>query len=331
MSNHASARSISRNVGLTLLIFVVGVLAVYGFELIGTPTEIGFPVFILGILILSLESDSGLWGALLGVLYLLAYDCLFTEPVFELKILNMTDIVALVIFLLVALIMSTLTRRMRQQVVMAERNALVTKRLNKVSTGLIDSGSADSACRYAETELQKALGRDVKIVLGEPGPDQPEKMRECFENGYATGAGEPGGSKSTRLYLPIATKSKVYGVGAIDSSEGILDATSRSFVESVLSQTAIAIERNLLAVKAQEDQAQIENARFRNELLTSVSQDLHAPVERILSSVESLKSDPDLDESRKEELLASISKDAHALAATADGLSALVDDGDDNR
>ena len=123
---------IAKNFGIILLLFIAGMLAVYGFFLVKVSTLVIFPVFILGILIASLECDSGVWGAVLGICYLLFYDLLFTEPFYDLKVLSKTDIVALVIFLLVALIMNMVTHRLRKQVEIAEQNVAAMRRINKL-------------------------------------------------------------------------------------------------------------------------------------------------------------------------------------------------------
>ena len=57
-----------RSVGITALLYVAGLLAVYGFSLLSVQTLVVFPVFILGIVIASIETDSGAFGAVLGVL-----------------------------------------------------------------------------------------------------------------------------------------------------------------------------------------------------------------------------------------------------------------------
>ena len=120
------------NLAIVAVLYLAGMLAVYGFSVAHVSTLVVFPVFILGILIASLESDSGAWGAVLGVCYLLSYDLLFTQPFYELKVLNRTDIVALGIFFLVALIMNMVTQRMRKQVEIAEQNVRMMKRLCKL-------------------------------------------------------------------------------------------------------------------------------------------------------------------------------------------------------
>ena len=109
-------RRLGRNLAVLGLLYAAGMAAVYGFSLMNVSTLVIFPVFILGILVACLESDSGIWGAVLGVLYLVSYDLFFTVPYYELKIISRTDIIALVLFLLVALIMSSVTHRMRVQV-----------------------------------------------------------------------------------------------------------------------------------------------------------------------------------------------------------------------
>ena len=111
-----SARHVLRNLVAFALLYGAGLAAVWGFSLLGVSTLVAFPVFVLGVLITSLETDSGLWGAALGVAYLLSYDFLFTAPLFTLKVLSRTDVAALAIFLVVSLIMGVITHRMSRQV-----------------------------------------------------------------------------------------------------------------------------------------------------------------------------------------------------------------------
>ena len=119
-----SARRVLRNLVAFALLYGAGLAAVWGFSLLGVSTLVAFPVFVLGVLIASLETDSGLWGAALGVAYLLSYDFLFTAPLFTLKVLSRTDVAALAIFLVVSLIMGVITHRMSRQVQAAERTAV---------------------------------------------------------------------------------------------------------------------------------------------------------------------------------------------------------------
>ena len=150
-----SARHVLRNLVAFALLYGAGLAAVWGFSLLGVSTLVAFPVFVLGVLIASLETDSGLWGAALGVAYLLSYDFLFTAPLFTLKVLSRTDVAALAIFLVVSLIMGVITHRMSRQVQAAERTACALGRLNRLSVGLLESSTPQAACSFAQEFLTR--------------------------------------------------------------------------------------------------------------------------------------------------------------------------------
>lgn len=216
-----SARRVLRNLVAFALLYGAGLAAVWGFSLLGVSTLVAFPVFVLGVLIASLETDSGLWGAALGVAYLLSYDFLFTAPLFTLKVLSRTDVAALVIFLVVSLIMGVITHRMSRQVQAAERTACALGRLNRLSVGLLESSTPQAACSFAQEFLTRVLRRPVTITLGEPPVAGSAAARDCYERRSPTGYGEPGWRDATEKYLPLGMKGRLYGVVAIDCSSGM--------------------------------------------------------------------------------------------------------------
>lgn len=242
-----SARRVLRNLVAFALIYGAGLAAVWGFSLLGVSTLVAFPVFVLGVLIASLETDSGLWGATLGVAYLLSYDFLFTAPLFTLKVLSRTDVAALVIFLVVSLIMGVITHRMSRQVQAAERTACALGRLNRLSVGLLESSTPQTACSFAQEFLTRVLRRPVTITLGEPPAAGSAAAHDCYERRAPTGYGEPGWRDATEKYLPLGMKGRLYGVVAIDCSSGDVDSGSLSLVNAVVAQTLVAVERNELA------------------------------------------------------------------------------------
>lgn len=314
---------ILRNMGIVALLFVAGIAMSFGFSLVGLEPEASFLLFIVGILIASLETDSGLWGIALGVMYLLVYDLFFALPHLSLLIFNWTDAVTLVIFAVVALITGALTNRMKQQIEIARRNALVLRRLNKISAGLIDSTSAEGACAFASDALCRVLGRDVSIALGRPDGDAA--AIECYEQGYQTGAGAGGPAGSTSLHVPLASKARVYGVVTIDCRASALDAAERSFLDSAIKQTVIAVERNNLEEHARADELKIERERFKTTLLRSVSHDLRTPLASIQGNAEFLKDNCDqVGADERGALLSSMAADARWLAEMIDNLLGMT-------
>ena len=169
----------------------------------------------------------------------------------ELKVLNRTDLVALVIFVAVALIMGVITHRMGRQVQAADRTATALSRLNRLSAGLFESTTPAEACRFSQEFLAKILRRDVTISLGEPGPDAPSAVRDCYEQRIPTGYGEVGYRGVPEKFLPLGMKGRIFGVVAVDCTAGDLDGASRTLIASVAAQTLVAVERNTL--KEQQD------------------------------------------------------------------------------
>lgn len=312
-----------RSVGITALLYVAGLLAVYGFSLLGVQTLVVFPVFILGIVIASIETDSGEFGAVLGVLYLVSYDFLFTTPRFGLAIVSKADIIALVIFLVIALIMNTLTQRLRKQLEIAERDATVMSLLTKVSTGLINSKSPESACSCVECFLRETFERRIAIAYGSPNEGDPLAL-ECYEGNYPTGYGEAGAHGSTMRFLPLSSKDNVYGVISIDCSEGQLDQIETAFLTLLIKQTTIAIERNLLESAQQKSELAIERERFKTTLLRSVSHDLRTPLTSISGNVEYLLANEGIPDSTRRELLESVQEDARWLRSMVDNLLSMT-------
>ena len=241
-----AARRRVRNLVVVAILYGAGLAAVWGFSLMEVSTLVVFPVFVLGVLIASLETDSGLWGGALGLAYLLSYDFLFTAPVMELKVLSRTDVVALLIFVAVALIMGVITHRMSRQVQAADRTAAALSRLNRLSAGLFESATPEEACRFSQEFLAKILKRGVTIALGEPGPDAPPAARDCYEQRIPTGYGEVGYRGVPEKFLPLGMKGRIFGVVAVDCTAGDLDTASRALITSVVAQTLVAVERNKL-------------------------------------------------------------------------------------
>lgn len=299
-----------RNILVLILIYLAGMLAVFGLSVMGVSALVIFPVFILGILIDSLEFDSGIYGAVLGVLYLLSYDLLFTYPYYQFKVFSRDDLTALVIFLAVALIMNVVTLRMKHQVEVAERNELAIGRLNRLSTSLIDSTSAEGACETSQAFLSETLGRMVNIILGEPGADSEQEARDCYFLGHPTGHGEPGHSDTKARYLPLRIKNTMYGVVALDCASGGLDKAEESFLSSVLAQTMIAVERIDLEDQHRQKEIEEEGERFKSLLLQSVSHDLRTPLTCIAGNAGILLTDTDITPETRKKLLQSIRDDA---------------------
>ena len=88
--------------GITTILFVVGTLGAYAFSAVGLHIESAFMLFVLGVIITTMETDSPGWGIGLSLLYLLVYDFLLTDPRFTLKMANPNFYISYIVFIIVA-------------------------------------------------------------------------------------------------------------------------------------------------------------------------------------------------------------------------------------
>jgi two-component system sensor histidine kinase KdpD len=279
-----------RDFFVMLLIFLVGMVGAYGFHMAGLRTENTFILFILAMTVCILETNSPLWGFILGVGYPLTFDLLFIEPRFALHANDPNFLVSCVIFFIVAFMLGSLTSRLKEQLRSSQRAANVMENLSEISTGLINSSSAKNTCAFISRELSSSLGLPIKAHRALADTDG-EAARLCYQRGVATGAGEDDYSKDTHKYLPIRLDGRQYGHLDVDCTTRIPSATERSFLQSVAAQAAIALERNGKEATSSADEADRELEKTKAELLDNISLTMKEPLQKIDAAILDVEAD----------------------------------------
>jgi two-component system sensor histidine kinase KdpD len=140
--------------------------------------------------------------------------------------------------------------------------------------------------------------------------------RWVFDNRQPAGFGTDTLPGAKALYLPMIASSGAVGV------IGILprDAEKRfvpediHFLESFVNQTAMAIERVILAQKAHQERLKAESQKVRNTFLSSVSHDLRTPLAVVAGAASTLlQKDGSLDRSDRLELVHTIQEETERL------------------
>ena len=137
-----------------------------------------------------------------------------------------------------------------------------------------------------------------------------------FDHGERAGLGTDTLPGSSALYLPLVGSTGAIGVVAVRPTQShlLLDPDQLHLLESLIDQTALAIERTKLAEEAQRAHVQAETERMRNAILSSVSHDLRTPLATITGAASSLLDDSGrIDAASKHELARSICEEAGRL------------------
>lgn len=274
----------------------------------------------------------GIWPAVYAsVLSFLAYNLFFIEPLYTFTVAEPHELLALMVFLAVAVVISTLAGRVREQARLAADRMRATRRLYEFTRRLAGIAKYEDIPDAAVGAVHAGLARPTVILLG--ANEEPEIAAawpplEALGTGEMTAArwalkhDEPAGTDTATLpsvgwlFLPMRTAHGVLGVigvGLGDDGEK-LDPEARILFEALAEQTATALDRASLSREIVRTRGAAETERIRNTLLASISHDFRTPLASILGSATSLIDYGDkLDAKTRLELLDQVKSEAEAL------------------
>ena len=298
---------------MVLIAIVVLVIVVYRKLVHVNPTTVGF-TFLLAILVVS--AAWGLRDAItLAVLSTLAYNFFFLPPVGTFTIADPQNWVALVTFLLTALIASQLAERARREALSANQRRTELERLyafsqqmlatenvltlvNSIPGAVVETFGVGAAGIYIP-ERRKVYYSDLKAQAA-ISEDDLKRVAERGEPSVSTGAGA--------VFVPLRVGVRSVGALGIEGA-----GLGRETLDAISSLIAIAIERAGAVEKLTYTQASRESERLRSVLLDSVTHDFRTPLTAIKASAESLLGNPTLDDSSRRELLTVINEESDRL------------------
>lgn len=248
----------------------------------------------------------GIWPAIYAsVLSFLAYNFFFLEPLYTLQVAEPHELLALVVFLIVASVTAALAGRVRDQARAATERAHAMQRLYEFTwklSGLTDVDAiADGAAGEIYTSLHRPtvvlLARDGEVSLSASWPPEDDLGQEgmtaarlSLARNESVGFGTPISPDIRWHFIPLRTQRGIVGVAGVSRKpdENSFDADSRTLLATLTEQTAAAIERAVLAREISAAHTAAESERIRNILLSSVSHDFRTPLAAILGSATSL-------------------------------------------
>jgi two-component system sensor histidine kinase KdpD len=209
----------------------------------------------------------------------------------------------------IALVISTLTLRIREQAVSARERERRTAGLYAMSRELAGTRGPTELMAVATRHLQETFGAAAQLLLPDsdgrveipvgtpPAYPLDEKERSvaqwAFDNGRPAGAGTGTLSGAGAVYLPLPAAAGVIGVVGLrfPAGAGSQDPVRQRHLETFATQAALALERAILAERTQREQVEIEAERLRTSLLSSLSHDLRTPLGAISGAASSLLED----------------------------------------
>ncbi|MGC1467699.1 MAG: sensor histidine kinase KdpD [Pseudolabrys sp.] len=298
-------------------------------------------VFLLAVLFTAISF--GMWPAIYAsVLSFLAYNFFFIAPIYTFTIAEPYELLALVIFLVVAFITSALAGRVRAQAETSASRMRAMRRLYEFTRRLSGLAALDAVAEGAASEIHASLSRSVMVMLARNGdldlvaawpPDDDLDAAAMTAARWAYTHAEPAGADTGTLpivpwfFVPLRIGSKVLGVVGVAKAPGMLplDQEGRALLDTLSEQTAAALDRASLAREMVNAKTATETERVRNTLLASISHDFRTPLSSILGAATSLISYGDkLDVAAKKDLLGQIKQETEGLDEMVRNLLAIT-------
>ena len=273
-----------------------------------------------------------------SVVSALAYNFFFMPPLYTFTIADPANVLSLVFFFAVAILVSNLMARYREQAVVLRNQARRTVELYAFSRKLAGAATLQDVVRLATAQLGAMLNTACVFVMpdeanrlsiradfmvdAQPAERELAAAQWTYLNGQPSGRGSdtlPGGRW---LFLPVRTErgtTAVIGLsGREDDVDGVgphlLEPRQRRLANALLDQIAVAMERVSLASDIDEAQLTAETERLRSALLASLSHDLRTPLASILGAITSLRSYASLyDETQRDGLLETAQEETERL------------------
>ena len=248
-------------------------------------------------------------GLFTGILSSLAYNFFFLPPLYRLTISNPENVVAFVILLTVAIVISQLAARVRDQAGLASRSARQNAALAGFSRQLTSMSTEEELAQAICAEVARLF--DVVSVMMFPSPDGPA-LRAAYppnnrlgqiemaaaqwtmDRGQPAGRGSDTLTASDWLFHPLQTgRGTLAALGlARDDGRDPVRSDQLPLLVSLLDQSALALDRMILEGEMR-DVAQLKDRdRLRAALLSSVSHDLRTPLTAILAAAAELRKAP---------------------------------------
>jgi two-component system, OmpR family, sensor histidine kinase KdpD len=245
----------------------------------------------------------GIWPAVLAAVTAgFALDFYFVEPVHTVTISEPLHLLALFIFLLVAILVSLVVDRAARRSRTARRSASEAETLATVSGSII---RGENAVEALANQMRESFGLSSVAVTHDG--------EMLYETEASDSDAQPEDTRSTVVDFGEGNSVILHGRD--------LQASDRRILEAFLSQIEAALLQRQLANAAQGLRPLEEADRLRTALLAAVGHDLRTPLSSATAAVSSLRStDVTWDEDDRDELLRTAEESLRRLAELVEDL-----------
>ena len=242
-------------------------------------------------------------GITSAIITFFTFNYFFIEPYYTLTVHRPTDVVILIVFLIVAVVISQLVGRAQAGLSAATAREREATQLYELSTALAGVPNDDA--------IAQVLARQVHAVAeGEYVELNITGTRSFIYQ--LPGIARP--ARSPELTIPIVAARGVLGEIRLWRAEPPISSREQRLFQTFASQSALALERAWLAQAESRARILEESDKLKSAILSSVSHELRTPLSTIKAAASSLRGkEVNWDSAARVDLVAAIDDEADHL------------------
>lgn len=259
------------------------------------------------IYLLPLGLITALWGLGPGItsasVTFLTFNYFFIQPYYNFAVHRPIDVVILIIFLIVAVVISQLVGRMQASLAAATAREREATQLYELSTALAGLQDRHTIAEILAKQVQNVLQCEAvelhimgaqSFVFRLPEVNQPNRPPEWA--------------------VSMQVASGILGEIRLWRESPALTSSEKRLLQTFASQGALALERARLAQAESRARVLEESDKLKSAILSSVSHELRTPLSTIKAAASSLRSNEvHWDSAARPELIAAIDDEADHL------------------
>ena len=331
---------------ITLGMLIIATLLCLGLRRMGIGQQNVIMAYILAVLVISRITEGHIYGVIASVVSVLTFNFFFTEPYFTFNTIQAGYPITFLIMLIVALITSTLTVRIKTQARLAVLRERRTEVLYEINKKLLATRGLENIVTLVNEYIVNLFNRSVVFFAVDPEQgadgsvitaaedvegsllnlaDEKAVAHWVFVNQKRAGTGTDTLMGAGAFYMPVISQGKVLAVLGISCAKGTLDHNNRLFLRMIASQVAMALERQYLSDEQREIIVEAEKEKMRSNLLRAIAHDLRTPLAGILGASSAIHENRDnLDEDTRVKLNSDIQEEAQWLIRMVENLLSVT-------
>lgn len=264
-------------------------------------------IFFIGIIVLSIWTQSYLIGFFASILNVFVFNYFFTVPRFTLEMYRFEYPITFVTSIFASIFTSAILKNLKYQHSLTERQLYRTDIMLQFNQSIKESYSIMRLLTIAGEQIHQLLNQDVTVFLVESkkviksssfgnrtisnnhGTDDAETLSWVIENESRAGRLTDTFPGSKYLCIPIGTK-PVKGIISIQfTDEDFIDTYDSSILDSMLNDITLAVENVDLLKQTRQSMLLAEREATRSNFLHSISHDIRTPLTSIIGNLDVLK------------------------------------------